>query len=59
MILALGITTNDWVKRGIAIAIMACIASVHVFTKNWGVRLMVRDPEIPQAACVLNSDVGC
>ncbi|PLB52706.1 amino acid transporter [Aspergillus steynii IBT 23096] len=40
MLLAFGITTNDWVKRGIAVAIMACIAAIHVFTKNWGIRLM-------------------
>ncbi|KAK1140006.1 hypothetical protein N8T08_011002 [Aspergillus melleus] len=40
MLLAFGITTNDWVKRGIAVAIMACIAVMHVYTKNWGIKLM-------------------
>ncbi|KAH8426783.1 APC family permease [Aspergillus melleus] len=40
MLLAFGVTTNDWVKRGIAIAIMACIAAMHVYTKNWGIKLM-------------------
>lgn len=43
LLLAFGVTTNDWVKRGIAIAIMACIAAMHVYTKNWGIRLMVGD----------------
>ncbi|KAI9045567.1 APC family permease [Aspergillus affinis] len=57
MLLAFGITTNDWVKRGIAVAIMACIAAMHVYTKNWGIKLMVSDPEQPSAVFVPNNDL--
>ncbi|KAA8645954.1 hypothetical protein EYZ11_002515 [Aspergillus tanneri] len=41
VLLAIGVTAKEWVKRSIAVSIMACIAAMHIGTKNWGIRLMV------------------
>ncbi|GAB1190918.1 hypothetical protein APSETT444_000084 [Aspergillus pseudonomiae] len=42
LLLATQATTNDWVKRCMAITLMATVAAMHICAKTWNVKLMVR-----------------
>ncbi|KAE8409173.1 amino acid/polyamine transporter I [Aspergillus pseudonomiae] len=40
LLLATQATTNDWVKRCMAITLMATVAAMHICAKTWNVKLM-------------------
>ena len=42
LLLATQATTNDWIKRCMAITLMASVAAMHICAKTWNVKLMVR-----------------
>ncbi|KAF7714664.1 Uncharacterized protein PECH_008307 [Penicillium ucsense] len=40
ILLAVHGTANDWIKRGIAVALVVGVASLHIFGKNLSIRIM-------------------
>jgi hypothetical protein len=42
--LALNASATDWVKRGLAIAVLAIIATIHTRFSALGVKIMVSQP---------------
>ncbi|OGM46083.1 amino acids transporter [Aspergillus bombycis] len=40
LLLATQVTANDWVKRCMAITLMASVAAMHICAKTWNVKLM-------------------
>ncbi|KAE8167918.1 amino acid/polyamine transporter I [Aspergillus tamarii] len=40
LLLATQATTNDWIKRCMAITLMASVAAMHICAKTWNVKLM-------------------
>ncbi|KAF9884251.1 hypothetical protein FE257_001983 [Aspergillus nanangensis] len=40
LLLAVNVSTNDMVKRGLALAVLASIAVIHINSRTWSVRIM-------------------
>lgn len=42
VLLAVNGSASDWVKRGLAVAVLAIIATIHIKSCALGVKIMVR-----------------